>query len=297
MKNDLLLVIGVLVFIFILWVYTGGPSRPISFAGPYLTPITTSGDVSEGYYADDAERSFWGAFREGWTSIGPGSGSAEPGADFVPGDLSLSGGNTSAEDPDEEYLVIRNTGNANVSVSGWRLASERSGAGAAIPLGERIARTTGRTGIVLGPGEEAIVVTGESPIRTSFLETRCTGYLDSSDRFVPSLSTGCPAPLDELDAYYRGSATSYDRCAAYVGSLPSCREARSVPRSIPAACEAFVDDRLSYRGCVAAHRNHPAFFSGTWRVYLGEGRQLWRSGGESIVLIDASGNVVDRLAY
>lgn len=49
MKADALLVIACLVMIYVAWIVTGGPSRPISKAGPYITPITRSGEESQGY--------------------------------------------------------------------------------------------------------------------------------------------------------------------------------------------------------------------------------------------------------
>lgn len=283
MKNDLFLIFGVLAVVFILWVYTGGPNRPISFAGPYLTALTSPTDESRGYGGD-----LLGMPGSDGT-YGPVSGN---------GSIRLGGGNPAASDEDLEYVTLYNDSDEAVSITGWRLVSERSGVSAVIPQGERVLRDSGRADIVLLPGEEAVITTGDSPVRASFAENRCTGYLDSNrSRFYPGLGSGCYAPLDELDRYYDGNARSYDRCVDYVASLPSCREARSIPRGIPESCEDFVDDRLSYRGCVDAHRTDSDFYTGTWRVYLGEGRQLWRSGGESIVLIDASGAVVDRYTY
>lgn len=49
MKADAFLVIMCLVMIYIAWIVTGGPSRPISKTGPYITPITRSGEESQGY--------------------------------------------------------------------------------------------------------------------------------------------------------------------------------------------------------------------------------------------------------
>ncbi len=49
MKADALLVIACLVMIYVAWIVTGGPTRPISHAGPYITPITRQGEESQGY--------------------------------------------------------------------------------------------------------------------------------------------------------------------------------------------------------------------------------------------------------
>ena len=55
MKSDGLFFLGVIAFFFILWFATGGPTRPMSFAGPYITPITDVGTVSSGYGSGSTE--------------------------------------------------------------------------------------------------------------------------------------------------------------------------------------------------------------------------------------------------
>lgn len=49
MKADAFFVIACLIFIFIAWIATGGPSRPISHSGPFITPVTAPGEESQGY--------------------------------------------------------------------------------------------------------------------------------------------------------------------------------------------------------------------------------------------------------
>lgn len=49
MKADVFLVLASILFIYVAWIVTGGPNHPISKAGPYITPITRSGEESQGY--------------------------------------------------------------------------------------------------------------------------------------------------------------------------------------------------------------------------------------------------------
>lgn len=49
MKADALFVFMAFFFLFIAWVVTGGPSRSASTAGPFITPVTRSGEESQGY--------------------------------------------------------------------------------------------------------------------------------------------------------------------------------------------------------------------------------------------------------
>ena len=51
MKNDALFFAGILLIIFVTWVATGGPSRPVSWAGPFLTPLGPGQTGGEGYGA------------------------------------------------------------------------------------------------------------------------------------------------------------------------------------------------------------------------------------------------------
>ncbi len=47
--NDGIFIIGFFLFFFVAWVASGGPSKPISFAGPFITPVTTVGTTQSGY--------------------------------------------------------------------------------------------------------------------------------------------------------------------------------------------------------------------------------------------------------
>ena len=49
MKADALFVLTCIIFIFVAWVVTGGPTRAISTAGPFITPITVPGERAQGY--------------------------------------------------------------------------------------------------------------------------------------------------------------------------------------------------------------------------------------------------------
>jgi hypothetical protein len=282
MGNNAFLVAAGLILLFLIWVYTGGPSRPISFAGPYLTPLASPTDESEAY----GSTSWWGGKPEE-TAYGPIA---------TDGKIRLGGGNVEATKVAEEYLTLSNIGDSPVNITGWRIVSERSGASATIPRGEKVPSYSDRADIVLEPGEEAIVTTGESPHRGSFAENICTGYFAQEEKFYPTLSQRCPDPLDELARYYSDSASRYDRCADYVQDLPTCTDPRSTSE-IRNTCKDFVRERLYYGGCVEGNRKEPDFFTGTWRIYLNQSKQLWRSSGDSLVLIDATGTVVDRYSY
>lgn len=307
MKGDGIFFLGVLAFFFILWFATGGPSKPISFAGPYITPITDVDVVQEGYgdtpAADFGSGSIWSDFMGGsfgGTNLG-GVSNPSP----YRGQVRVSGtGGVGSEDPDLEYVTLRASGNASIDITGWRLQSGASGRSARIPEGASLPRSgrvneTGR--IVLNPGDEAIVVTGEAPTGVSFKENKCTGYFMSRQDFYPSLGNQCPSAYEEFEAHYTGNELRDDKCYDLVRSTPSCRTPSD--RGVSNACVALIDDYLTYNGCVEHHRNDADFAGDTWRIYLeyensrGRSDELWKPSRDAVKLLDSEGRTVDLYTY
>ncbi len=50
MKEGVIFVIVMIIFIYAAWVATGGPSNAMSHAGPWITPVTRSGEQQQGYH-------------------------------------------------------------------------------------------------------------------------------------------------------------------------------------------------------------------------------------------------------
>ncbi|HEY4489039.1 MAG TPA: hypothetical protein VJA87_00995 [Candidatus Paceibacterota bacterium] len=302
--SDAWLVIGIFVFAFLLWVSTGGPTRPISFAGPFITPITDVDDTQEGYGEDInvgsgerrsgiwSVRSIFGRFEN---SVGEeenvGPVSPQAGSIRI---VSRAGG-PSGTSPDKEYIAVR-AENASIDITGFTVASSRSGVNAIIP---QAAVTPGGalTNVVLGDGDEAVITTGSSPLGSSFRENKCIGYLGITSFIPPLANRSCPSPTEELGYGYTGSASSYDECRAIVSNFPRCETQRSAPDEASGECKAFIESRLNYEGCVNTHFNDEDYQGDTWRVYLNRGNELWRSDNETIRLLDREGRTVDIYSY
>lgn len=301
MKGDALLFIAIFVFIFILWVYEGGPTHPISFSGPYITPVTNVGQTSTGYGPTNtsAGSAIWQSVTSSFHSNSQSYyGNSSGGNASARIDVHLNGGNTGATNVDQEYVMIRSNANVNVDITGWKLVSEKTGVSATIPRGTEVAEVTGPTDIILKSGDTAYVTSGFSPTQDSFRETKCTAYLDATNIFSPSLSTyRCPSPIDELTQFYNGDAQKYDQCANYVRSISNCRLPNYTPQGTPSACTDFAYSHFSYNGCLSRHRSDSDFAGTTWRVFLGQKKELWRSSNDTIDLVDASGNIVDTYSY
>lgn len=116
--------------------------------------------------------------------------------------------------------------------------------------------------ITLSPGEEVLLTQGPSPVGVSFLENKCTGYLNEFLSFTPALSEDCPlfSPSDT------GPETA---CRAILKTLPPCRsKITQLPQGTSAACRSFIADTANYNTCVEKHKNDPDFFNQTWRVFI-----------------------------
>ncbi len=310
MRSDALFFFVVILFFFVLWYASGGPTKPISFAGPYISPITDVDTVQEGYgdgstYSPSGSGSVWAdimsiqdrvSFLQRQSSEIKSFGEASPKQGLV----SVSGyGGVGAEDEDDEYISIRASGSEPVTITGWKVVSgasrdeERIPSGALIPTSGRV---NDRAPIVLQPGDEAIIVSGESPIGVSFRENMCTGYLGGPQRFTPPLQNNCPSASTEFDRFYSGNELRDDACYTLMQRTPVC-ETPKENSSLSNACFALIDNHLTYNGCVETHRYDVNFSGRTWHIYLDRDEELWKSSRDAIKLIDENGLTVDLVTY
>lgn len=297
--SDGILFAAIILFFFLLWFVSGGPTRPISFSGPYITPIADVDDTQFGYDADQ-----WFGIPDtggffGGSSIQSGSPIVDPSP--LRGQVTITGvsAGTNAND---EYVTLQLSSSAPgpVTISGWRLKSDATHKSETIPNGTELPSrgVNQRTPITLLPGDQVIVTTGDSPIGVSFRGNRCVGYFSSQQTFIPSLMTSCPAPYEEFERYYDGNKLADDSCYSYVSSLSQCTlpAKRDRPR-LTSRCEEFIDEYLDYNGCVAAHRLDNDFKGTEWRVYLERNTDLWKPSREAVRLLDATGKTVDLYTY
>lgn len=310
LRGDALLFIAILGFFFVIWLATGGPSRPISFAGPYITPIKTYSDRSEGY-GDDIEissqsirNSLFDAkeeLRDLEEQLRDARAFGEPSPFRGKVTLSRSSSGARADAVKEEYIAIQHTGRTEetIYISGWQVVSAATGNRATIPLGAPMLRKgqlNQTQAIGLADGDMAILSSGRSPVGLSFKENMCTGYLEQDQTFTPSLANACPVPEEEFDIYYRNSLND-DKCYEYVRELDTCQTDSRPSSRLSSSCRSFITDTLSYNGCVNRHQNDAYFAEDTWRIYLGSSKQLWKSERETIKLLDAEGKTVDLITY
>lgn len=226
------------------------------------------------------------------------------------GQIELSKGNAGEERWSREYVTIRSSSDdPPIDITGWSLESYVTRERTKIPSGDRLIETFGYPvleRIVLLPEEDAYLITGRSPVKASFHENACTGYFVEEEEVYPSLRRQCPDPIDEMEEFSRVAYTN-DECYDFVENLSQCE---AFPKdelsdmlnerdiSLSSTCRSFITKELTYESCVENHRNDPLFDNvGSWYIYLGRTRDLWRAEREIIRLLDGNGRVVDIVEY
>ncbi|MFZ2500478.1 MAG: hypothetical protein WAW90_00620 [Minisyncoccia bacterium] len=303
--------IGVFVFIFLIWITTGGPTHPIAFTGPALSAPDKLGG---GTYLSFPRAPF-GIGGDGVSLPGSSSGSdtftpsplgditfgtASPYRDIVSMNHYVSG--AGSPDPQNEYIELAVSMNAHIPVdlSGWTIESGATGNAIIIPKGTEVPSSgtiNEAQDIILSEGKRAILISGRSPIGASFRENKCIGYFSNFQKFFPQLPQNCPLPSDELMSHYGSGYIRDAACIDYAQSLSRCQIALTPPSGASSACQSFLIKYLNYNGCVNAHQNDTDFKGDTWRIYLGRTNSMWRTRNEVVKLLDASGKTVDMFSY
>ncbi len=329
MQHEAWFFIGLFVFIFVVWIAIGGPTRGASVDLPTLPAVglsstTTAASTGGSYFAlprapftiGDSQVVLAGS--SDGSRISAGGSEAVPLFSFVPGVtyapasayravVSLSGYVSSASSTDarSEYveLSVRSDAPSSVDITGWKLVSGASGHSARIPSGTAVPTSgivNSTADIVLGPGERAIISSGESPVGASFRENKCIGYFGSFQSFTPALPQQCPTAASELTTFYGRPYIHDPSCIDYADTLSSCRvPTRAGSAKLTETCQDFLETYLNYNGCLLHHRNDADFDGHTWRIYLGRDSDepLWRTRHEVVELLDRDGRTVDTFSY
>jgi hypothetical protein len=342
-NRDILLFIGLFIGVFVIWVATGGPQQAResngSLFGATSSPFSTGITIGPG----DSRQPQQSRTQQPRTTEGTPQKSASP-ADIA---AELRQARASLDDvaaeiqtlerfgvasryadyvtlrptraretaASEEYVTISVAERApnDVHISGWQLESKLTGYRTTIGNGTTLPEhgSVNRTSpVTLSAGQRALVISGPSPLGTSFQENRCTGYFEQFQAFTPDLDRRCPDPetvfTETAPAAIQkeGEDTDNDgesNCREYVNRLNRCRmptqDLDRVTPSLSSACRSFIQETYTYSGCVARERSNPAFYSDTWRIYLNSTQELWDNDREVLRLIDSTGRTVDVATY
>jgi hypothetical protein len=306
--RDLYFVIFLVIALGLAWYFAGGPSNSLSTDGPLLrapwvsnngsfsvprvgyTPATsggTSASTTESGSIITTITNYLGTFNE----VG------SPYAAYV----SLEKANAASAHKDE-YVTIKVNSKApeKITITGWRIDSTATSLGVSLPQAAELpflGTVNSQAPVSVSAGQKVYVITGRSPNGTSFRTNLCTGYFEQFQDFKPRLALNCPAPTDEAERELpTGSYT--DECYDFVRTLSRCElRVNAIPISVPVACQNFVNETLTYNGCLTDHKNEPKFYGAEWYLYLNRDQELWRNRSERIRLLDENGKVVDVVTY
>jgi len=303
--HDLFIFIGLLVLLFVVWVGTGGPERATE--GPTVRSAGIFTTLRDSRSTKSAEERLTELAQEGVAS---------PYRDLV----SFSGGDPKERLVAEEYVRIRASRKLDspINITGWQIESLITGVSYTIPGASAlpfIGSVNSESPLLLDSGDTVIINSGRSPLGISFRNNMCTTYLDRFQRFTPRLPRQCPDPEDEFLEFSNIAPTGvrdedYDQCRIYIDrNIDRCETVTKNLRArdtegnfiieppLTDQCISFIQNDLTYQGCVTNHRSDESFFDDEWRVFLGSFAELWREDDDVLRLLDQSGRIVDVWQY
>ena len=205
--------------------------------------------------------------------------------------------------PNEEYLEIKadKKNKSSMKITGWKMKGKIGldvliGKGASYIYASIASQP--QEDIYLKPGEKAVIVTGKSPLGTSFKLNKCAGYFEQFHEFTPELDTECPLLRDEEPP---SNLINNDQCLDYIDRVSSCQTVVSIPykysSKLSSSCQDYVTQNANYKTCLEEHKDDSDFYLPEWRVYLERSEELWKKKRETITLYDDKNNIIDSKSY
>ncbi len=279
--SDLKWLIAVIILIWVVWAFTGGPSRYEATHGVFLKPPAplSTGET-------------YGQLPKIDLKI-PDTLNV-----FLYGDKAVLGSKTDvrATNPQKEYFEIVGRSDTPVNITGWRMVG-KGGASATIGQGVHTllsGQINQESDIYLSKGERAIIISGNSPVGYSFKINLCSGYLAQFQDFTPNMSDACPSLAQEplLKKYPLDSP-----CVEYINKMPLCATpTKTLPSSLSSVCREFVLTHASHNSCVEDNKNNSDFYSNKWMVYLNQENELWDA-RDTIKFYDKNSNLIGTYTY
>jgi hypothetical protein len=199
-----------------------------------------------------------------------------------------------------EYIVLSSYSSESVNITGWSIVSEKTGNKIYIPGASYIPLIEIERPVIINGNQKIIIHTGSSPIGVSFRKNVCVGYIEEKIGFSPRLGARCPnIDNGNLPTQIENSSL----CMEYINSLRTCELPKKNLPTMPAYCENFVKQNISYEGCVNTNKNSRYFYENEWRIFIKSRIPLWRqekegkNNQEILKLLDAQGRLVDTITY
>ncbi len=299
--------IVIFVGLWFVWFFTGGPTRQSSIDGTYIKPPSEPLSNSWGFYNKDLPFSIVrkSSGKSNSEEIREDLEKAQEiaGVSSYSDKIILKNGDARDDDFNQEYLIIEASDkNKNkINITGWTIMSAVTGKRIVISEASYLPYTSKvnyQENIFLSPGDKVYLVTGRSPVGTSFRTNLCTGYFEQFQNFTPRLKRVCPRPEDESDFITTGPNRLNDNCIDYTERIPRCEiVTKSLPLDMQYECGVYVTNEINYNACVSKHKNESGFYRPEWMIYLNREEEMWKDRRETIKLMDNNDNLVDSITY
>jgi len=286
--NDLKWLIFIIIALWIVWFFTGGPKSEYASGGLFLKPPAPL-DTGETYgeLPKIKNRQESSLPKNENTSI-------------FQDKIFISNTNGALlSDPNLEYIELKagNTNKNPIYISGWSIKNSNGDKlkienASELPM---VGKVNKESALFLNPGEKVVITTGRSPIGISFRINSCSGYLEQFQDFNPPIKLECPRPeyiavnfLEDINSECRSFLYTMPLCSIYINELPN---------DLTPLCKNIIQNNINHNGCVEASKNRKDFYKQEWRVFLGSNTEFWSNGGDLIRLYDNSDNLVSSKSY
>jgi hypothetical protein len=200
------------------------------------------------------------------------------------------------EDFQNDYLILQNNADESINISGWILENKLT----TITIPQAVNKLRypfsidGYSDITLPQGGEVVISMDLSPLGINFRLNKCTGYLDQSDQFCPSLPKECPEIEESEYSHLKKT------CRDFIDDLGRCEIPNYSDKweiSVDNDCTDFLNERFNYKYCFEKHYLEIGFLKDEWRVFLSKSIDVLNNDSGKLILRDKNGLLVDEYSY
>ena len=195
-----------------------------------------------------------------------------------------------------DYLILRNSDDQTINISDWTIKTKRETV--TIPqVTERLRypfSDSYDSDIKLAYRDEVIISVGLAPNGANFRINKCTGYLDQLSQYYPSLDEDCPYLAESEYSHLKKA------CRDFIDDLSRCEipdYADNYEVASDSQCTSFLTEKFNYSQCYQDYEKETDFLGDEWRVFLGKSIDILDNDGDTIILKDQNGLVVDEYEY
>lgn len=204
--------------------------------------------------------------------------------------------------PNSPSLIKLNTrlgGSETINITNWKLQAFKGYF--LIPQGVETYQMSAASNIYIKSGDTVYISSDENPFggeNNSFRTNKCMGYLNNSYNFKISIDKNCPMP----EAKKLPNYVSND-CEKYIMSLDRCEQTtyqgmQEYKLLEDSSCQAYLNSRFNYAGCLAYYSQDSDFKGNQWHVYTNRrNREIMDVKDDTVYLYDQQGLFIDSYCY